>query len=860
MRGANYMDTKIRFAGKAKPAILAFLIQIGLATAATQATFYVSPMGSDLNPGTEEQPFRTITKARDIVRTKNTTMTGDIEVILRGGTYALNSPITFGNADGGKNGYYVRYINYTGERPLITGGKAVSGWTIHDAAKNIWKISGVSSRFRQLYVNGTKAIRARSPNLGTGGSHNFYRLTKVDTLGKAFNVATSYVGEWKNFNKVEMHLMIAWADATLRLASATNMGSYTKVNIQDPEKTMLFNRPYPMLGVTFGDKNKQQCFYFENAYEFIDQPGEWYLDESDNTLYYMAKSGEDMATAQAIVPMLENLVTIQGTSTSQKVEYMEFRGLAFAHSTFMRPSKSGFLNLQAGQFNVAAPGGNNYMLWRPNAGMTITNASHIRIERNLFSQMAASGLDLISGTNDNMVVGNVFTDLGGTGITVGKFAQDTLTEIHIPYNPTDKNEISTRDTVKNNLVTKVTTEFQGAIGIAAGYPREILIEHNEVSYTNYTGISVGFGWTKSSNAMTGNKINWNNIHHVSQLLADAGNIYTLSNQGTGSQIYYNYMHDIVGSQWADYWINGIYLDEGSSGFDVAHNVFVSAPSGVACNSCGSHTKSDNEGKLASTIENAGIEAPYRDIKQNMTLPKADFREPLVIVPQAAYKGVVAQIPGKIEVENYDVGGPGVSYSDADIENQGGVYREDAVDIVGSEADGFMVGFTSAGEWLEYSVLVNSESELDWEARVSSGLDGSSFRVLLDSSTVLIDTVTVPNGDSWDTYTTVKGKTAKIAKGAHTLRIEVIGAFCNLDWIEFTGASSGIKLIEHHQNFKTYESVQVFEISGRFLGELHNVPEISLQKQVADWTGRKGVYLLKFPNENKSVKVQVGSEL
>lgn len=824
------------------------------AISATQATYFVSPSGSDANPGTETAPFRTITKARDVVRTINTTMTGDIVVTLRGGTYVLTNPITFGPADGGSNGNYVRYVNYTGETPLITGGQPVSGWAIHDQAKNIWKATGVTSRFRQIYVNNTKGIRARSPNLGANGAHNFYRLTKVDTTGRAFDVASSYVSNWGNFNKVEMHLMIAWADATLRLSSQTTSGSTTKVQIQDPEKTMLFNRPYPMLGVTFGDKNKQQCFYFENAYEFIDQPGEWYLDETTNTLYYMAKTGENMSTASVVVPMLENLISITGTSTSQTVGYMAFQGLTLAHTTFMRPSKSGLLNLQAGQFNTAAPGGNKYMLWRPNSGMTVTNAHHLRIERNVFAQMAASGLDFISGTHDNMIQGNVLTDLGGTGITVGKFAQDTLTEIHIPYNPTDKNEISTRDTVKNNLVTKVTTEIQGAIGIAAGYPRNIVIEHNEVSYTNYSGISVGFGWTKNANAMTGNKINWNNIHHVSQLLADAGNIYTLSNQGSGSEIQYNYMHDISASQWADYWINGIYLDEGSSGFDVSHNVFARAPSGIACNSCGSYTSSDNAGSLASTIANAGIQPEFNDIKSKLTIPIPNFT-PAVIVPQAPYKGVKAEIPGKLEVENYDEGGQGVSYSDIDAANQGAAYRvDDGVDLIGDAATGYKLAYTATGEWLEYTVNVTSPGVLNWSASVSAGLDGAAFHIMLDSLTNMTGAVAVPNGGSWDTYTTVTGTTPALTTGNHTLRLIIDGGYCNIDWITFSTSPTSIAKNLSVDLQQDWYGAKIYDLSGKNIGILTATGKLHLRDELSKMNLKKGVYIVKHPQGKLSYRV------
>jgi len=163
----------------------------GASAAVVQATYYVSPSGSDADSGTLGAPFRTIEKARDVVRTVNASMKGDIVVYLRGGTYALDSTVAFGPADGGKNGYYVKYAAYTGETPLLTGGVPVTGWTVSDQAKNIWKATGVTSRFRQLYVNGTKAIRARFPNLGTGGAANFNRLTKVDTAGKALQVASS---------------------------------------------------------------------------------------------------------------------------------------------------------------------------------------------------------------------------------------------------------------------------------------------------------------------------------------------------------------------------------------------------------------------------------------------------------------------------------------------------------------------------------------------------------------------------------------------------------------------------------------------------------------------------------------------
>ena len=580
---------------------------------------YVSPTGDDANPGTLAQPLRTLGKARDLVRTMNSAMTSDITVYLRAGTYPLTSTVTFANSDSGKNGFYVKYMAYSGERPLLTGGQPITGWKVSDATNNIYSTSGVTSRFRQLYVNGVKAIRARSPNLGTNGAAIFNRTTGDDMTAHNIQVASSYVTNWNNLTKVEMHLMINWTDNVLRIASYTTSGNTAYLKFQSTEDAILYVRPYPQLEWP----SKSKCFYFENALEFLDQPGEWYLDETANVLYYKPRTGEDMTTATVVAPMVETLLAVNGTSTSDQASYLWFQGLTFTHSTYLRPSQYGFLDGQAGQYNVAATADNKQYVGRPAAGVSVTNANHIHFERNMFAQMAATGLDFISGTHDDMIIGNVFTDIGGNGVSVGKFVADETTEFHVAYNPTDKNEIFTNDTVKDNYVNNVTTEIQGACGIACGYPKQIDIEHNEVAVANYTGISVGFGWTSSPNAMNANRINYNNIHNISNILADGSAVYTLSNQGTGSQIEYNYIHDFSQATWADYQIGGLYLDEQTSGYTVANNVSVNAPTSILQNKNGSNSVSPLATSGSSIISAAGIETAYADIK-NLTIPVPTF--------------------------------------------------------------------------------------------------------------------------------------------------------------------------------------------------------------------------------------------
>ena len=857
----------------------------GASFAATQATFYVSPGGNDAADGSKDAPFKTITQAQKAVRAINGTMTGDIEVILREGTYVLPSTIGFDERDGGKDGHYVRYKAADGETVIITGGMPVTGWAIHDEANNIWKAEGVDGRFRQLYVNGKKAVRACFPNViaanekGSGGfDHDFVRLTKVDSTGRAFDVSADYIKNIKNIEDVEIHLMIAWSENILRLEKAQVNGGTAKLIPKDPERTKLFHRAYPMLGTAFASNPpKQQVFYLENSYDLIDAPGEWYLDEKEHVLYYKAREGENMATAHVVAPRLNTLFSVLGKDTKNKVGYMSFEGLIFAHSNYTRPSEEGFLDLQAANFNVdvlADPGrgnweklnSNKFLLWRPDAAFRVENAHHFLVQGNVFTQIAATGLDFVSGTNDDMIQGNAFFEIGAAGIMLGKFYQDSTTEIHIAYNPSDKEEISTRDTVKNNLVTNVTNEHQGAVGIGAGYPRYVVIEHNEVSYTYYSGISIGFGWTKSQTAMTNNHVNWNEIHHIARLLCDSGPIYTLSNQGTGSEIQHNYIHDNGTSKWADYWNVPIYLDEGSSGFTVKENVFKNSPSGVGQNQAGQNTiQQDGNYYSDNVVNNAGIEKEFRYIRDIKDIPLADFSN---TVTQAAFK-VVATLPGIIQAEDYDVGGQSVSFSDKDFVNEGNVYREDGVDVVGlgcsdsamtKDCNGYAIGYTQTGEWVEYSVTSVIASKLVFRANAATGLEGGSFVLFIDGKAVT-DTVKVPQGEDWNTYAFVDGETSEIAKGDHVLRIQFTGSYVNLDWIKFALTPeelTGVRNLTYNVNLmpKMDQTLKVFAANGKFMGRIDRTSaSMNLAETLRQAGFAKGVYMVRGAGTNLRVLVK-----
>lgn len=222
--------------------------------------------------------------------------------------------------------------------------------------------------------------------------------------------------------------------------------------------------------------------------------------------------------------------------------------------------------------------------------------------------------------------------------------------------------------------------------------------------------------------------------------------------------------------------------------------------------------------------------------------------------QSAYK--LNSLPGVIEAENFDIGGEGLAYHDADVGNQGGIYREDEdVDIVGDSIKGFGIGYTEAGEWLEYTVNVASAGAYYFRATVASGAENSSFRLFLDDKAVT-DTLVVPQGKDWDTYAALDGKTAELSAGKHVLKIAITGNYVNIDRIEFSekpvsmaGGISGTPVAME----QTY---RVYNVSGAFLGTFDAGDVASLRKQLNASGLKAGVYMANPVRGGKRMLIEI----
>lgn len=562
-------------------------------------TLYVSSSGSDSNPGTLAQPFLTIAKARSVVRTMNSSMTGNIAVVLRGGEYRLPATLTFDSLDSGTNGFSVIYRAYPGERPILTGGQKITGWT--PVGNGVYKAPVGARRFRQLYVNGSRAVRARTPNDGS-----YETILGWDEGGQKIRIRSSLIRQWSRLDQVEMVILGGGVNqANLRVSSFTVSGFSALVVPREPERARLFSQGYPLKTI--------RPFYFENAFEFLDAPGEWYLNTQTNEVFYKLRPDENISTLDVVAPVLEKIVALQGT-LAQPVHHIQFHGLTFQDSTWLVPDSEGYIGDQASiVYTQVLPPDEiaSYPGHRLPAGFHLEAADHIRLERNTFRNMGASAVNLYVAANDNVVIGNVITDVSGSGISV---------DLNLEGNPADPRKVSRRNAITNNYIARTGRDYYQTVGIMVGYGDSTVIEHNELVDMPFSGISVGWGWADRDNTARNNVVRYNEVSRVLQLMDDGGGIYTLSRQ-PGTVVVENYIHDLVSPPApiaGIYGSGGIFLDNGSNLITVRDNVILDLGGDVAIikiNANGpSNSLTGNDGSSSATIANAGLEPAYQDIR------------------------------------------------------------------------------------------------------------------------------------------------------------------------------------------------------------------------------------------------------
>ena len=499
---------------------------------------------------------------------------GENVIHLAAGTYRLSQPVVVRPED-----YNTRIV--ADGQVVISGGVQIKNWKKSGKCwvADIPTFNGNPLKFRQLWVNGRKADRARDVQ----DFEKMFRIRSVDKPNGILYVPAAAVRSLQRggLKGAEMILHEMWCVANLRIKDIKVQGDSAAVTFHDPESHIHFMHPWPSPMVTpAGEHNS--AFYLTGSKVFLDTPGEWFAD--DAKVYYIPREGEQMNTADVEVPALETLLIVEGTP-DEPVTNVTFEGITFSYSTWLRPSTHGHAPLQAGMYMTEAykirpqiqrPNGDHKLdnqgwVGRPSAAVCVNSAENAGFERCTFEHCASTALDYHQYIKGGKVNRCVIRDVGGNGIVAGSFGPESF-EAHRPYNPMDRRDICTGLSITDNRITDVANEDWGTIGIAAGYVKDIIIDHNEISEVSYTGISMGWGWNQQPCAMANNKITNNLIYHYARHMYDTAGIYTLGSQ-PHSLIEGNVVRDIYSPGYAhdpNHWFY-LYTDEGSSGIMVKNN-------------------------------------------------------------------------------------------------------------------------------------------------------------------------------------------------------------------------------------------------------------------------------------------------
>src|SRR3954447_26571333 len=367
-----------------------------LPAAAATTTLFASPSGSG-SSCSSSQPC-SLSGAQAAVRSMVAGMSGDIVVQLADGVYRLSAPLRLTAADSGANGHTVVWQAAPSARPVISGARQVTGWSLVDSGKNVWQANvGTGVDTRQLYVNGTEATRART-------QVNRSDFTATGSGLRFTTAALNYLNSVANPSRVEVETINSWTDRYSPVQGiASNM-----ITMQQPA----WNNN------TFGYDTMTSPFragpmYLENAYEFLDSPGEWYLNPGTGVLSYIPRSGENLSSADVELPTLQSLTDIGGTYDSP-AHHISFTGITFTGTSWLGPSSNqGYADQQTGTYLAG-----NWS-W-PAFGSCNSGCTPFEATRPHWNQMPAAVQ--VSAANTIAFTGDQFVDLGQTAVGIGNDA------------------------------------------------------------------------------------------------------------------------------------------------------------------------------------------------------------------------------------------------------------------------------------------------------------------------------------------------------------------------------------------------------------------------------------------------------
>jgi len=336
--------------------------------------------------------------------------------------------------------------------------------------------------------------------------------------------------------------------------------------------------------------NPWRITQFVNSYRFLDQANEWYYDRVGKSLYVVCAQFVDPNLKRIEIPVAESLLEVRGTAATP-VRNLAFQGITFSGATWLDPSYgAGYVPDQAGvivdagknpvtgdflnkpttvghsQFTKATPG-----------NVAVSFARNIEFHDNAFRNLGGVGLQLGTGVQSARVVGNTFSGISSSAVTVGgaswcrvdpainplttqsKWVIDAdrrITVLGTDAFPDDPRAEVRDVAILQNTITGTGEDYVDAAGIFVGFARNTRIENNLISDTSWSGIQIGWGWGMIDNprfpglpnsttggwlptalgvptALRGTRVIGNVITNFLTQVYDGGAIYTSGAQGRG---------------------------------------------------------------------------------------------------------------------------------------------------------------------------------------------------------------------------------------------------------------------------------------------------------------------------------------
>ncbi len=509
----------------------------------------VSPDGDDSNAGTLEAPLKTFEKAKEFL--KNNDSDEDVTVWFREGTYLIENTVEF-TAEDRSN---VLYRSYPDEEVSFTGAKEISGWsetTINGVNAFVTDVPVESDDdyFRSLFKGNKRLSRPNYPKEGllkvadpkTDEAMVPESEAQFFTKSVVFYANSGDVIDFANVKDVDVRIMHFWCDELLPLNSV------------DAETGRIETRKPTAMTIRVEDN-----YVFENVKEALSLPGEWYLDRTQEKLYYIPEEGDTIDKTVLYTGVTEQLMNFNGA------ENISFQGINFDKTDWDYVGKDGsfygkvfdeshplYKNIEYGATHPQAA-------FETPAAINIITSSEINFTDCRFENISYTAVKFDKAAKDCNITSCRFNEIGANAVFIhGDFVVPATTQ---------------NIDVTDCHISSYGRIFNNAIGILLTHAIDCDLTHNEIHDGWYTGISVGWNWGYSDNSTNNIKICDNLIYDIGNgWLSDMGAIYTLGIQPDtviSGNVIYN-----VGCDEGRYGYGGwgIYLDEGSSYMLVEKNL------------------------------------------------------------------------------------------------------------------------------------------------------------------------------------------------------------------------------------------------------------------------------------------------